>query len=54
MQADRTTVRRSLSPLLIVAWLVVGIPAGWGVYQTVLKSMALFTAPAAATQPATR
>ena len=53
MQAD-STARRTSVPLLVVAWLVVGIPAGWGVYQTVLKSMALFTAPAAATQPLTR
>ncbi|MEO6444813.1 MAG: hypothetical protein ABIZ91_18185 [Gemmatimonadaceae bacterium] len=27
---------------LIVAWVVVGVPAAWGVAQVVLKSMALF------------
>jgi len=27
---------------LVVAWLVVGIPAAWGVAQVVAKSMALF------------
>jgi hypothetical protein len=26
----------------IVAWLVVGIPAAWGVWQVVAKSVALF------------
>ena len=27
---------------LVAAWLVVGIPAGWGVAQVIAKSMALF------------
>ena len=27
---------------LIVSWLVVGIPAAWGVVQVVVKSFALF------------
>jgi len=26
-----------------LSWLYVGIPLAWGVWQTVLKSMALFT-----------
>ena len=38
------------SPLTIaVAWLVVALPLGWGVYQSVVKSLPLFrtaTAPA--------
>lgn len=33
--------------LIALAWLFVGIPGAWGVSQTVSKSMALFTAPAA-------
>ncbi len=28
--------------LLIFSWLFVGIPLAWGVYQTLIKSMALF------------
>jgi hypothetical protein len=28
--------------LLIVAWLWVGIPLLWGVYQTLIKSLPLF------------
>jgi hypothetical protein len=28
--------------LLIFSWLFVGLPLAWGVYQTLLKSMALF------------
>jgi hypothetical protein len=31
--------------LLIVAWLVVGIPAAWGVSQTVMRSLDLFKSP---------
>jgi len=27
---------------LVVAWLLVGVPLAWGVYETVVKSMALF------------
>jgi hypothetical protein len=45
---------RPTSPLLIVAaWLIVGIPATWGVYNTALNARKLFVAPpptAAATQ----
>jgi hypothetical protein len=37
--------------LLIAAWLVVLIPAAWGISQTVLRSLDLFktTVPAAST-----
>ena len=45
------------SPLtLVLAWLIVGVPAAWGVTQTIRQSLKLFTAPAAspATQPAAR
>jgi hypothetical protein len=47
---------RSNVPMLVIAWLVVGIPAAWGVTQTFKQSLKLFTAPpapaAVATQPA--
>jgi hypothetical protein len=33
--------------LLLVAWLVVIIPAAWGVSQTVMRSLDLFSAPPA-------
>ena len=36
-------------PLLVaVAWLVVGIPAAWGVSQTVMRSLDLFRSQPAA------
>ena len=41
--------------LLMIAWIVVGVPATWGVYQTVDRSLALFRSPPPPTsQPATR
>lgn len=57
MQEYESTRPRRTSPiLLIVAWLIVGIPAAWGVSQTVVKSLALFKSPPppSITQPATR
>ncbi len=37
------TDRKNTSPALILAaWLVVSIPAAWGVYNTVLNAMKLF------------
>jgi len=41
---------RTTSPLLIIAaWLVVSIPAAWGVYNTALNAKKLFAAPPPAT-----
>ena len=40
---------------LVVAWTVVAVPLGWGVYQSVQKSMPLFveqSEPAPPTRPA--
>jgi hypothetical protein len=45
---DATEHRTPLA-MLIVAWLIVGLPALWGVSQTFMKSLDLFRAPAAAT-----
>ncbi len=44
---------RTSRALLIVAWLVVGLPAAWGVSQTVMRSMDLFRSPPATPTPAT-
>jgi hypothetical protein len=33
---------------LIVSWLWVGVPLGWGVYNTGVNAMKLFETPAAA------
>jgi hypothetical protein len=39
------------SPLvLIVVWLIVGVPGAWGVEQTLRKSLDLFRGPAHTTE----
>lgn len=39
----RDTVDRQTSPALIwIAWVIVGLPLAWGVYETVVKASALF------------
>ena len=30
------------APFLLLAWGLVGVPLAWGVYQTIVKSLALF------------
>ena len=38
---------RTSAALVAAAWLVVCVPAAWGVYQTIRKSIPLFHPPAA-------
>jgi hypothetical protein len=53
MDNAKTTPAKSSTLAVIAAWLVVTIPAAWGVSQTIHKSLALFTSPpATTTQPA--
>ena len=33
---------KSPSTAILLAWLMVGIPLGWGIYNTLLNSMKLF------------
>ena len=37
---------RSSPVVLVVVWLIVGLPGAWGVEQTLHKSLDLFRAPA--------
>jgi hypothetical protein len=37
-----TIASRFTKVYLIVAWLLVGLPLGWGVYETLTKSLLLF------------
>ncbi|HEX3875768.1 MAG TPA: hypothetical protein VHW24_02200 [Bryobacteraceae bacterium] len=39
-----TNVKKTAAGTIILAWLIVGIPLGWGVYNTLLSSMKLFQA----------
>lgn len=32
---------------IFIIWIIVGIPLSWGVYQSLLKSIPLFSPPAA-------
>ena len=35
-------VNKSPAAAVLLAWLLVGVPLGWGVYNTFLNSMKLF------------
>jgi hypothetical protein len=48
-----STVHRTSPALIALAWLVVSLPAAWGVYQTARKAAALFTPPHATAQATT-
>ena len=42
-RAEAPTAATTSSPVaLVISWAIVGIPAVWGVAQTVIKSLALF------------
>lgn len=36
-----TTDKKTPPVLIFLAWLVVGIPAGWGIYNTLLNALKL-------------
>jgi hypothetical protein len=36
------TVKRTSPFLIVAAWLLVGVPAAWGVYNTALNARKLF------------
>lgn len=43
-----TDEKKSPTALILLAWLVVGVPLGWGVYNTFRNSLKLFQRPAPA------
>jgi hypothetical protein len=43
--------KKSPATLILFAWLLVGIPLGWGVYNTLLNSMKLFQSPTVPASP---
>jgi hypothetical protein len=45
--------KKSPPAMILAAWVLVGVPLAWGVYNTLLNSMKLFQAPAASA-PASR
>ena len=46
------TIKKSSVGMIVLAWLIVGVPLGWGVYNTLLSSMKLFQATTVATPTA--
>jgi hypothetical protein len=49
-----SSAERKTSPVAIAfAWIIVAIPLGWGVYQSVVKSGPLFAPGQAAAKPVT-
>ena len=44
-------VRKSSSALIAIAWIVVGVPLGWGVYKSAMNAVKLFQPQPAATAP---
>ena len=45
--------KKSTAATILFAWLLVGVPLAWGVYNTLLSSMKLFQSPPpAASAPA--
>ena len=44
---------KNSSPAMIaIAWIIVGVPLGWGVYKSALNAVKLFQPQPAATAPA--
>jgi hypothetical protein len=48
------TAKKSPAALVLFAWLVVSVPLGWGVYNTLLNSMKLFQSAPAQSVPASQ
>lgn len=45
-------VKTSSPALIALAWIIVGVPLGWGVYKSALNAVKLFQPQPAATAPA--
>jgi hypothetical protein len=46
-----TEVKKSSAAVILLAWLVVSIPLGWGVYNTARNAMKLFQPATTTTAP---
>jgi hypothetical protein len=45
-------VKTSSPALIALAWIIVGVPLGWGVYKSALNAVKLFQPQPAVTAPA--
>jgi hypothetical protein len=50
--SENANTKKSSAAMIFAAWVLVGVPLAWGVYNTLLNSMKLFQAPATASAPA--
>lgn len=41
--------KKSSSAVIAVAWIIVGVPLGWGVYKSAMNAVKLFQSQPAAT-----
>jgi hypothetical protein len=48
-----TDIKKTPAAAILVAWLIVGIPAAWGIYNTALNAKKIFAAPPPATSTTT-
>ena len=46
--------RKSSPAMIAIAWIIVGVPLGWGVYKSALNAVKLFQPQPAATAPPRR
>jgi hypothetical protein len=46
------STRKSSPAMILFAWLLVGVPLAWGVYNTVLNSQKLFQVAPVSSAPA--
>jgi hypothetical protein len=44
-----TDIKKTPAAAILVAWLIVGIPAAWGIYNTALNAKKIFAGPPATT-----
>jgi hypothetical protein len=47
--SENMNAKKSSAATILLAWVLVGAPLAWGVYNTLLNSMRLFQAPATTT-----
>ncbi len=45
--SENTSTKKSSPVMILAAWVLVGVPLVWGVYNTFLNTKKLFQAPAA-------
>jgi len=50
----KSDIKKTSAAAILGAWLIVGLPAAWGVYNTVLNAKKIFASAPAVTVPAAK